>query len=202
MNLSISALVRLGWALALCALLAGPAITSGAEDMVQLTGNHPLGITQKTTGRIAPDQILKMTMTLKVRDAQALNRFLAELQDPASPNFHRWLTPDEFARRFGPNPAQFNAVLKWLAAEEFEIVSSNLEQRTITFTGRADQAEQVFRTTIVTYGGGSYANLSDPYIPARFAGVIGAISGLDNLSRVVPASTLNTHGLRPLVREP
>ncbi len=59
--------------------------------------------------------------------------------------------------------------------------------------GRANQAERVFRTKIVTYAGGdSYANATDPYIPAQFAGVIGAISGLDNVMRSVPLSTHST----------
>jgi subtilase family serine protease len=203
MAIGTTVLVRCGFAIvAGILLLVASAAASEAEDMVQLTGNHPLGIVGTPAGSIAPDRILKMTITLKVRDPQALNRLLSELQDPASPNYHRWLTPDEFAQRFGPDPAQVNAVRQWLIAEEFEIVSASLQQRSITFTGRADQAERVFRTRIVTYPGGSYANVGDPYIPARFAGVIGAISGLDNVSRAVPASSLSSRRLKPLVPQP
>jgi subtilase family serine protease len=158
----------------------------GAEEMVQLSGNHPTGIVGEPTGDIAPDRTLKMTITLKVRDPEALNRLLSEQQDPASPNFHKWLTPQEFNARFGPDPAQFKAVHDWLVANEFEIVAENLDQRTITFTGRASQAQRVFRTKIVTYAGDSYANVTDPHIPAQFANVIGAIGGLGNVLRSVP----------------
>lgn len=159
-----------------------------AEEMVPLVGNHPTQITAKPTGEIAPDRMLTMTIALKLRDAEGLKRLLAEQQDPNSPNYHRWLTPQEFSTRFGPDPAQFEAVRDWLIRQEFEIVSSNLEQRAITFRGRADQAERVFHTKIMAYSGDSYANVSDPYIPARFANVIGAIGGLDNMMRAVPAS--------------
>src|SRR5690242_11562436 len=31
----------------------------------------------------------------------ALNSLVKEQQDPASPNYHRWLTPEEFGDRFG-----------------------------------------------------------------------------------------------------
>jgi subtilase family serine protease len=164
----------------------------GAEEMVQLSGNHPIGIVGEPTGDIAPERTLKMTITLKLSDPDALNRLLSEQQDPASPNFHRWLTPQQFNAQFGPDPVQFKAVHDWLAANEFEIVAENLEQRSITFTGGASQAERVFRTKIVTYAGDSYANVTDPYIPAQFANVIGAIGGLDNMMRTVPLSSHST----------
>lgn len=161
---------------------------SAAEEMVQLTGNQPTGIVGEPTGEIAPDRMLTMTITLKLRDPEGLNRLLSEQQDPGSPNYHRWLTPQEFSARFGPDPAQFNAVRDWLIRQEFEIVSSEPDQRSITFRGRADQAERVFNTKIMMYPGDSYANTSDPYIPARLAGAIGAIGGLDNMMRAVPLS--------------
>lgn len=132
--------------------------------------------------------MLTMTITMKVRDTERVNRLLAEQQDPNSPNYHRWITPQEFSARFGPDPVQFKAVRDWLIRQEFEIVSSNPDQRSITFKGRADQAERVFNTKIMTYSGTSYANLSDPWIPARFAGAIGAIGGLHNMMHAVPLS--------------
>jgi len=162
----------------------------GAEEMVQLSGNHPTGIVGEPTGQIAPDRMLKMTVTLKVRDPDALNRLLSEQQEPTSPNFHKWLTPQEFSAQFGTDPAQSKAVRDWLAAQGFELRAENIDQRSITFSGRAALAERVFRTKFVTYAGGdSYANATDPYIPAKFAGAIGAIGGLDNVSRAVPAAT-------------
>ena len=162
--------------------------TAGAEEMVQLSGNHPTRIVGAPAGEIAPHRMLTMTITLKVRDPEGLNRLLSEQQDPNSPNYQKWLTPQEFSARFGPDATQFKAVHDWLIRQEFEIVSSNLDQRSITFRGRADQAERVFNTKIMAYPGDSYANVSDPYIPARFAQVIGAIGGLDNMMRTVPAS--------------
>jgi len=161
---------------------------AGAEEMVQLSGNHPSRIVGSPTGEIDPHRMLTMTITVKVRDPEGLNRLLSEQQNPNSPNYQKWLTPQEFSARFGPDPAQFKAVRDWLIRQEFEIVSSNPDQRSITFRGRADQAERVFNTKIMAYPGDSYANVSDPYIPARFAEVIGAIGGLDNMMRAVPAS--------------
>ncbi len=154
--------------------------------MVKLTGNHPANIVGEPTGSIDPKRILTMMITLKVRDQEALNRFLSEQQDPSSANYHKWLTPQEFSARFGPDPAQFQALRDWLTAQGLEVVSSSPQQRSITFKGTAEKAESVFDTKIVTYADGSYANVTDPSIPARFAPVIGAIGGLDNVMRAVP----------------
>ena len=181
-------LLYLGLVVLTCAWLLALMGISIAEEMVQLAGNRPAGIMGEPTGQIAPDRMLTMTITLKVRDPEGLNRLLAEQQDPNSPNYHRWLTPQEFSARFGPDPVQFKAVRDWLIRQEFEIVSSNPDQRSITFKGRADQAERVFNTKIMTYSGTSYANVSDPWIPARFAGAIGAIGGLNNMMHAVPLS--------------
>ena len=47
---------------------------------------------------------------LPLRDQAELDALLAEMQDPVSPHFHHWLSPNEFARRFGPDSKQVDRV--------------------------------------------------------------------------------------------
>ncbi len=168
-------------------LLVTPA---AAQQMIKLTGNHR-EISGSPVGMIAPDRMLTMMVVLKARNPQELNSLIAQQQNPSAPNYHRWLTPQEFSQRFGPDQKQIDAVRDWLSAQGFEIVSSSPQNLSITFKGCAGLAEKVFRTGIAAYPGGVYANLTDPSIPARFAGTIAAISGLDNTIRAVPAGTDN-----------
>jgi subtilase family serine protease len=122
---------------------------------------------------------------------------LAEQQDPKSPNYHKWLTPDEFSQRFGPDPAEARAVSDWLTSVGFNVTSVDLKSRSIKFTGSVADAERVFTTTISKFGdGSSYANTTDPQIPSQFVGIIGAIDGLDNMRRAIPAS----HSMGPSSR--
>src|ERR1035441_3372436 len=44
----------------------------------------------------------------------ALDGLLRELQDPSSPNYHKWLTPDEFGERFGASIGILHRVSDWL----------------------------------------------------------------------------------------
>jgi subtilase family serine protease len=169
-----------------CAILWASSGAADAQNMVKLVGNHPTNVEGEPAGRIAPQRMLTITVTLKLRDSQGLQRLLSEQQNPSSPDYRRWLTPQEFSSRFGPDPAQFKAVEEWLAGQGFEIESSSMERRSITCKASARLAEQVFQTEMMAYAGDSYANVTDPSIPARFATVIGAIMGLDNVAHAMP----------------
>ena len=182
--------ILIGFGVVLGSLLMAAGVTVSAQDTVKLAGNHPTDIAEASTGHIAPERVLTMAVALKLRNQAELNRLLSEQQDPSSLNYRRWLTPQEFSTRFGPDPSRMKAVKEWLAEQGFEVVSSSLERRSITFKGSAALAERVFETKILTYGdGSSYANETDPSVPARFEGVIGAITGLDNTAHAMPLST-------------
>ena len=72
---------------------------------------------------------------------------------------------------------------QWVTGQGFTITDSSLSRRFIQFTGTVAQAEQSFGTTEMVFGHGDYySNQTEPRIPARFDGVIGAIIGLDNNS--------------------
>ncbi|HLX36849.1 MAG TPA: protease pro-enzyme activation domain-containing protein [Candidatus Binataceae bacterium] len=157
-----------------------------ADDGAILAGNHPAEAeTFPQIGEANPNLSLRMAVRFAIRNHKALNRLLAEQQDRSSPNYHKWLKGEEFVRRFGPTPAQIDAVAAWLSAEGFAITSRNASS--ISFSGPVSQAQRSFGVKIAVFGeGGAYANTSDPIIPHRFAGWIGAITGLDNMVHAVP----------------
>ena len=70
-----------------------------------------------------------MSVTFALRNRAALDRLLSELQDPTSPQYHNWLSPAEFNRRFGPRDADVTAVVDWLRAEGFNGISVNRAER-------------------------------------------------------------------------
>src|SRR5437868_5589483 len=55
--------------------------------------------------------------TLLLKPAQELETFLAGQQNPSSPDFHRWLTPDQFGDRFGLSPNDLSKVTAWLRSQ-------------------------------------------------------------------------------------
>src|SRR5579859_200076 len=58
------------------------------------------------------------TLYLKPTPSQqaALEKLLADQQDPASPDYHRWLTPETFADHFGLSRADLAKITAWLTS--------------------------------------------------------------------------------------
>lgn len=125
-------------------------------------------------------------------DAQ-LERFQAEQQDPASPNFHRWLTPEQFGERFGVPQARIEAVRDWLRSCGFSIDEVAQGRMTINFSGDAGQVERAFRVSMRSYlirGEVHYANAGAASVPRALADVVQGIVSLND----IPIRAVKHHG--------
>ena len=193
---SVRPLSRIGRVLALaiglCAFgfsIVGHQLDSGyADDRVRLNGNHPAQAEAFTPlGDAALDAPLEMQIRFALRNQAVLDQLLADQQNPASERYHKWLKTGEFFRRFGPSSSEVQALEGWLKSEGFIITSR--APGYLEFKGNVAQAQHAFDVRIARFGDGSvYANTSDPVVPQRFAGVIGAILGMDNMVRAVPVT--------------
>jgi kumamolisin len=126
-----------------------------------------------------------MSIGLALRNQDQLSALLQGLYDPSSPNYHQYLTPDEFAQQFGPTAEQRQAVIDYLTKQGFTVTQAYTDL--IDFSGSESQAEQVFGVTINDYLGPDgrifYSNATLPKLPAYLASTITTISGLDNANR-------------------
>jgi subtilase family serine protease len=174
-------------AIALAAAILVPGIAA-ATGSVRIVGNHPAEAADIAAGaRVAPERVLRMRVTLKLRDRAGLDSLLAAQQDPSSPQYHRWLTPDEFNARFGPTDADAQKVARWLTASGFTVDAIGAGDRYIEFHSSAANAERGFAVHIGASADGRYfANREDPALPADIAPLVGAIEGLANTGRAMP----------------
>jgi len=172
----------------MCFLVESAGAQSGS--VVALSGNHPREISGlQPVGRANPVAQLNLQVNLALRNRSALDQLLRNQQNPASPDYHRWLTPAQFDARFGPSQQDVNAVSQWLKAQGFQVTATSLAQRYVRFTATVADAERAFSTSIMAFGDGtSYSNITDPLIPAGLAGVVGSVTGLDNFIHSMPAS--------------
>ena len=173
--------------LALIVAVARPAVAG--DPAAILAGNHPDEAAEVVGAAAAsPSQSLAMHLTMTLRNRAELTRLLADQQNPASPEYHRWLTPDEFTGRFGPTDADLARVARWLKKKGFTVKSADASAREVSFTGTVAQAENVFAVKIAaTPDGRLYSNTADPAVPADLAPLIESIQGLDNLLHSKPA---------------
>ncbi len=159
---------------------AATAVTRSVNDAdrVTLYGNtHPSVRKATDLGPVADEMRLDhMQLQLK-RSAKAqeeLDRYIEELHDSQSPNFHKWGTAAEFGEKFGLAQEDIDAVKSWLQGKGFTVnaVYPNLA---VDFSGTAGQVSDGFHTAIHNLemnGVHHIANLKDPEIPAALAGVV------------------------------
>jgi subtilase family serine protease len=151
------------------------------QQRAAIVGNHPSARQFSGWVSASSDLPLHMVAVLGLRNTGELEKLKAELQQPGSPNYHRWLGSHEFAQRFGPTQDELRAVTGWLSANGFAILSADLATREVHFTGTAAQAEQAMGVRIVS-NDAQYANLGDPQVPSELSGTIVAFFGLSNFA--------------------
>jgi len=126
-----------------------------------------------------------ITLVFKPSSSQQsdLDKFLLQLQDPSSPEYHQWLTPEQYASRFGLTESDLAKVVVWLQEQGFTLEEAARGRNWVAFSGSAGQVEEAFHTTIhryVVHGETRYANSAEPSVPSALAGVAMGIRGLDN----------------------
>ena len=127
----------------------------------------------------------RMAIFFKPSPAQqaALDQLLQQQQDPNSPNYHKWVTPEQYADRFAMAPSDLAKVTAWLQSHGFHNITVARSRNSIEFDGNAGQASAAFRTPIhqVQYRGVThYANTASPQLPAAFANAVAGITALNN----------------------
>ncbi len=140
----------------------------------------------KDLGPVDPSQKLSyITLGFSKSAAQqaALDRLLVELQDASSPNFHKWLSPEEFGQRFGVSPNDIALVSAWLKSQNLTVLETARGRGWMVFSGTAAQVEQAFHVEIHGYeldGERHFAIASEPSVPAALAPLVLGFRGLDD----------------------
>lgn len=155
--------------------------------LVMLTGNTPaMARARFDKGRVDPALRMGDLVLVLRRDEEqqlAFDRFVASQYDPSSPNYHRWLTPDEVGEKFGPSRPDVDALLDWLSGHGFEIDEVTGDRLSIRFSGAAAQIESAFHTQVHNLelrGEKHVSNMTDPQIPAALAPVVVGVKALHN----------------------
>ena len=181
------------------------------SDLTTLKGNsHPLAQPQFDVGAASPDMPLeRMLLVLKHSPEQdrALRTMLDNQQDRRSPEYHKWLTPDEFGAQFGVADEDLETITGWLQSHGFEINRISHGRNVIEFSGTEGQVEGAFRTSIHKYlvnGEEHWANATDPQIPSALAAAVAGVWSLHDFRkkpdiRIWPEklTTKYTPGKRP-----
>ena len=156
--------------------VAVPSATSTA-----LVSIHPavsLRQGDQVVGPLAFAQPLHVVLTLKLRNEQQLDNYLAK------PGF-KPLTSAQFNAQYAPTADQAQQVAAYLTKAGFSNVQIGANNAYVQADGHADTAQAAFNTSFVhvkTHDGrDAYANNSDVKIPANLQGIVHAVLGVQNV---------------------
>jgi subtilase family serine protease len=147
---------------------------------------HPSARTELDQGAATGSLMLnRMVMTFSRSAAQQadLDALLSEQQNPLSPYYHQWLSPEQFAGRFALSASDIAKVTDWLQGQGFSVDETARSRSYVAFSGTAAQVAAAFGTPIHHYlvnGELHYANVSDPKLPWPLASVVTGIRGLND----------------------
>src|ERR1017187_1637243 len=153
---------------------------------VTLAGRvHPLANAGNDVGAVDSSFPLSLTLLLKPSAGQqsSLEQLLQDQQNPASASFHQWLTPEQYADRFGASASDTAQIVAWLQAQGFTVDPVSRSRTFLTFGGTSAQVQATFGTAIHRYrvtGELHYANAGNPKIPAALSSPVAGFRGMND----------------------
>jgi subtilase family serine protease len=178
----------------LVALLALFAIPSGAQEPLQELQDHvPSAVATGEAALVAPlpsTQLLDLAVVLPLRNETEIDRLLAQLYDPAGPNFRRFLSVAQFTDRFGPTVGDYLAVADFAKANGCVVTDVPPNRLIVPIECTAAQIEKAFNVKMNVYQHPTEDRFffSTDREPSLSLGVrVKHIAGLDNFSIPRPA---------------
>jgi len=182
-------LLTIGLGLALSSVTTF-SIRAADAGLVTLSGHVPAMVSGlQAKGQLPATTNLDLTIGLPLRNQEALTNLLQEIYDPTSPNFHHYLTPEEFTAQFGPTEQDYQSVIDFARASGFTVTGTHLNRMLLDVSGQAADVERALHVTLRTYRHPTeardfFAPDVEPSIPSGLA--IQDISGLDNYRQPHP----------------
>jgi kumamolisin len=154
----------------------------------------------RPAGRLPAAQTMRLVLVLPHRNEAELESLLQDLYNPASPSYHRFLTVEEFAGRFGPSQADYDAVMGFAQTHGLAVVGTSPNRMNLDVSGTVASVEAALHVTMGVYQHPTenrtfYAADREP--TPDLSVPLWHISGLDNYSIPQPLLVHRPAGMQP-----
>jgi Pro-kumamolisin, activation domain len=159
--------------------LVSPWIAYGGTFAQLATGVSPLVAQSKLISPTDPNQEISIVLVLPLKDANGAAEFAEHVSKPGEEVFGQFITPAEFAARFGADENDYSLVKNWAKDNQLKITDESVSRTTLTVTGKVAQFEALFNVQLNNYrspnGDEFYSASTAPITPSRIAGQIMAV---------------------------
>jgi subtilase family serine protease len=149
-----------------------------------LHGHVPKVVAQlPATGSLPATNHLNLAIGLGLRDENGLDEFIAQLYDPSSPNYQKYLTPEQFTQKFGPTAADYEAVIAFARQSNMRVTARHANRLLLDVEASVADVQRAFQITLRTYhhpteGREFYSPDAEPTVDAQLP--LLDVSGLNN----------------------
>jgi subtilase family serine protease len=178
-----------------------------ATPLVTLPGNIRPDVKSATDegavdSHLQLDHMLLQLQRPAAREA-ALEARIESMHQPGSPDFHHWLTAEEFGQQYGPDAADIQRVTQWLQSYGLQVNGVSKSGLVIDFSGTAAQVTSALHValhTVIVNGKNHFANLQNPQVPAEFANLIVGVSSLNDFHPKPAHTAISAGRIDPISR--
>jgi hypothetical protein len=155
-------------------------------------GATPFQVTGGTAQLVGPvdlNQKLRLVLGLQPPHMDQEKQFIKELGTKGSPNFQKFLTPEEWNKRFAPSAKDEQAVVDWAKTQGFTIAKRWPNRLIINVEAPVSVIQEAFNININKYqlnNNNYFSNDRDPQIPSNLANVLHSVEGLNSFQQLQP----------------
>lgn len=192
---------------AICLLLTLGTVTTQAQQRRSIRDHVPPAVARlKAVGDVPVADHLRLVIGLPIRNQSQFDSLINELNDPASTNYHRWLTSEQFTEQFGPTEADYQKVVHFAEASGFEVTGRWANRMLLDVEAPVTNIEKALHLGLHFYphpkeSRNFYAPDADPSVDTNVP--VLHISGLDNftlphrLNRITPLPLATNNAVTP-----
>lgn len=186
------------WLAALGLILAPQLVEAATKILHQ---HVPAAVAQlQPLSRVDAHQTMRLAIGVPLPDEGKLDAFVESLQDPNSPNYHEYITPDEFTEKFGPSKEDYEAVQNFAKAHHFRITHLHSNRMVMDVEADASDVEEAFGVKLHVYKHPKEARTffapdTEPTVDSTIP--ILHVSGLNNYSMPHPKYHKNADAITP-----
>ncbi len=155
-------------------------------------------------GATDTSRVITFALHLPSRDEAGLKSFLAHLTTPGDALYRKYLTPEQFAARFGADQHDYDAVLAWAAQNGLTVGEHYTARTVIPVSGTVAAVSSALATSFTDYrdqtGKTFYAANSPAHLPDAIAGRVQGVIGLNAQTQFAPMLKILPNGVHPMAQ--
>ncbi|MDR3610639.1 MAG: S53 family serine peptidase [Ignavibacteriaceae bacterium] len=119
-----------------------------------LKGHVPAAVKKlglKSIGQMDSNINLHLAIGLPLRNKEELTHLLKQVYDPASPNYHHYLTTEQFTAQFGPTVDDYQSLVEFVTKNDLTVTRTTPNRLILDVDGKVTNIEKLFHVHLLKY---------------------------------------------------